>query len=695
MIGRTGADFVSPERAAKYRLADREVLESGVSTEIEEYRDSESGPYYVRSVRVPVRDDDGTVTGVLTIDWDTTQRHLVEEKLEAERNHLRALIDNLPDSVYFKDAELRFIAANASHLGLLGLSSEAEILGKTDFDVHLKEAAERYRKAEEQLLQTGMPDLDREEELEANDGRRFWISTSQVPLKDSSGRVIGLVGIGRDITERKHHERELRDLARFPAENPEPVLRATKTGKLIYANPASSTLLEEWGCRPGEELPDRLKAVIGEAAADKSVRSVEEVADKRTYKLAFVRVAGEEYLDIYGRDVTDERILEQQLLQAQKMQAIGRLAGGVAHDFNNMLTVVLGFSDALLARSDLSQGAKVFIEKIKEAGGKAASLADQLLAFSRNRPTSPRLLDLNESLAKIGEIVGRVIGGKIDLKTAPSPEPAMVVADSTQIDQVLMNLVINAKDAMPEGGEVTLETKLMEVTEDYAAQRVALEEGPYVMLSVSDTGTGMDKETQERIFEPFFTTKEEGRGTGLGLATVYGIVLQSKGGISVYSELGRGTTFKIYLPRAALESTPDPHPPEAGGDEYRGTETVLIVEDAADVRDLAVRSLRELGYSPVAVGSAEEALSFCQKHRGEIHLILTDVVLGEMSGQALSEQIVQIDAAIKIVFMSGFTGKGVVSQGVHSGKRDFLQKPFSREDLARAIRSVLDRNAEY
>ena len=382
--------------------------------------------------------------------------------------------------------------------------------------------------------------------------------------------------------------------------------------------------------------------------------------------------------------------LEEQLRQSQKMEAIGRLAGGVAHDFNNLLTVIKGYSQLSLLELKEDDPLKENIEEIKRATERAADLTRQLLAFSRRQILEVKVLDLNTILKNLDKMLRRVIGEDIELVTLLAEDLGMVKSDPGQIEQVVMNLAVNARDAMPNGGKLTIETANVELDEEYARAHIAVKPGCYVMLSVSDTGIGMTPEVKERVFEPFFTTKEKSKGTGLGLSTVYGIVKQSEGNIWVYSELGKGTTFKIYLPRV------DEPLEEVTGEVVkkelpRGGETILIVEDNEEVRKLAARILKKQGYTVLEGSHGDEALNVCKQHKGPIHLMVTDVVMPGMSGRELSERLKPLYPQMKVLYMSGYTDNAITHHGVLEKGVNYIQKPFTVDGLARKVREVLDK----
>jgi PAS domain S-box-containing protein len=388
-------------------------------------------------------------------------------------------------------------------------------------------------------------------------------------------------------------------------------------------------------------------------------------------------------------DITEHKNLEAQLHQAQKMEAIGRMAGGVAHDFNNLLTAITGYCELLLSDMDAQDLRRSDVEEIKKAADRAAALTRQLLAFSRRQLLAPQVLDLNVVMANMDKMLRRMIGEDIDLVTLLDPALGRVKADPGQIEQVLMNLAINARDAMPQGGKLTIETANVDLDETYARRHIAVSPGPYVMLAVSDTGHGMDEETKSHIFEPFFTTKEPGKGTGLGLSTVYGIVKQSGGDIYVYSEPGHGTTFKIYLPRvdASAEASAAA---QAASNPVSGSETILLVEDDEGVQELIRRILERNGYTVLAARRGDEAVQIAEQHAAPIDLLVTDVVMPEMSGRELVKRLMALRPTVKVLYISGYADSAIVRHGVLEADATFLQKPFTPDELARKVRAALE-----
>lgn len=400
-----------------------------------------------------------------------------------------------------------------------------------------------------------------------------------------------------------------------------------------------------------------------------------------------MQIKARHYLLAMMIDVTERKKLEEQLRQSQKMEAVGQLAGGVAHDFNNLLTVITGYSDLLLLSIE-QEKQRQDIEQIKKAARQAASLTRQLLAFSRKQVLQPQVLDLNQVVADMEKMLRRLIGEDIELVTMLEPALGRVKADPGQIEQVLMNLVVNARDAMPDGGRLLIETANVVLDEGYTQYQADLKAGSYALLAVSDTGVGMDVAIRSRVFEPFFTTKGPDRGTGLGLATVYGIVKQSGGHIAVYSEPGRGATFKIYLPQ--IEAVSDTRPSDRAeiGAVFGGNETILLVEDQTEVRNLAARILQQQGYHLLVAAHPEEALVLSEQT--PIDLLITDVILPQMNGRDLADRLIQAHPEMKALYISGYTDKAMAQHGVLETGTNFLQKPFSPAALSRKVRAVLE-----
>jgi two-component system, cell cycle sensor histidine kinase and response regulator CckA len=408
-----------------------------------------------------------------------------------------------------------------------------------------------------------------------------------------------------------------------------------------------------------------------------------------------LRLPGENAVTMLGvaTEITERKQLEEQLLQSQKMEAVGQLAGGVAHDFNNILTAIVGYTDLLAAEFTGDAQQLEDLEEIRKAARRAAALTRQLLSFSRKQVLEPRIIDVNAVVTNLDKMLRSLISENIELKTMLAPDVDAARVDPNQLEQVIMNLAINARDAMPEGGLLTIETANATLDENYAARHVSVIPGDYVMIAVTDTGCGMTEETKARIFEPFFTTKPAGRGTGLGLSTVYGIVKQSGGNIWVYSEMGTGTTFKIYFP--AIEALPDDigkaAPAEAG---QRGAGTVLIVEDDDQLRRLTHRALASQGYVVLEADRGRTALDIARRHKGPIDLLLTDIVMPDTNGRKLADTLRAARPAMRVVYMSGYPDRAIVNNGMLEPGDDYLAKPFTTDAITRKVREVLEQGEE-
>jgi two-component system cell cycle sensor histidine kinase/response regulator CckA len=422
----------------------------------------------------------------------------------------------------------------------------------------------------------------------------------------------------------------------------------------------------------------------------KTIAFVADLTDRRRAEHQSHRMAVEARKEQAGRERAEDalRRSEEQLRQAQKMEAVGRLAGGVAHDFNNVLSVILSYGEILLADLKPGDPMRSDVEEIRKAASRAAGLTRQLLLFSRQQVMEPKVIDLCEILRSMDKMLQRIVGEDVELVSVDSKAVGRIKADPSHIEQVILNLVVNARDAMPTGGKLTIEASNVDLDEDHALNHLPSKPGPHVMLAVTDTGTGMDRETQARIFEPFFTTKGTGKGTGLGLSTVFGIVQQAGGSIWVYSEPGKGTTFKMYLPR--VEAEVDVLRAQASPATLRGTETVLLVEDEEQVRTIALSILRRQGYNVIPAQNGGEALLVCERHPQPIDLLLTDVVMPHMSGPELAKRLAVTRPRMRVLCMSGYTDDSIVRHGVLDARVAFIQKPITPASLAKKVREVLD-----
>ncbi len=493
--------------------------------------------------------------------------------------------------------------------------------------------------------------------------------------------------------ERIRAEAELQKVAVFAELNPNPALELTRAGTVTYFNEAARMLarsVNEEG--PGRLLPpDVLELIGGCLGTGQSIQNLQTQFGGRTLSWSLHPVIASQVVHCYVRDITDQLSLEAQLRQSQKMESIGQLASGVAHDFNNMLTVIQGHSGMLLAKSSLAPELVEGANAILSAAERAAGLTRQLLTFSRKNVMRPQAQDLRRVVSDLAKMLQRLLGETITLEFHPPPELPAVHADTGMIEQVIMNLAVNARDAMPQGGTLTISTQTVEVDEAYAQTHPETRVGAFVRLRVSDTGCGMDRATMTRIFEPFFTTKEVGKGTGLGLATVYGIVKQHEGWIEVSSEVGRGSTFNVLLPASSESVKALPPESPVASTVPGGHETILVVEDEPVLREMAQVILQDCGYRVLEAGSGAEALQVWEGNPGSVDLLLTDVVMpGGMSGRELAVKLRAGHTRLKVIFTSGYNLEETNTDVLHRGAM-FLQKPYTRAHLAKAVRECLDK----
>lgn len=559
-------------------------------------------------------------------------------------------------------------------------------------------------------LAAGLPGYSQQFRCRRADGQIRWLY-EDVHIERTAPGVWHLVGVRTDITEQRQTEEELSRLTLALLHSADAVLVADADCTVQYVNPAFERIVG-W---TKEEVVGQHMSILKDAVPDWS--SVAEEASsalrngqvwarsgpqrRRDGSTYYADATVSPILDEDGRvtayvavirDITERMNLEEQLRQSQRMEAIGRLAGGVAHDFNNLLTAISGYGNLLLSRLDPSSSLHGYADQILRAAERAALLTRQLLAFSRKQVLEPKLINLNTVVSEMQPMLQRLLGEDIRLAASLAPDLLPVKADPGQIEQVIMNLAVNARDAMPDGGSLTIETANVYLDEAYTRRHAGSQPGQHVMLAVADTGCGISQEVLPHIFEPFFTTKEKGKGTGLGLSTVYGIVKQSGGNIWVYSEVGKGTTFKVYLPAVAGAEEETPDGALDASEEAPGNETVLVVEDEDSVRSLAQQVLEAHGYTVLTAQSGDDALRVAKEYTGTIHLLLTDVVMPGISGRELADRLCEERPALQALFMSGYTDNAIVHHGVLDPGIAYIQKPFTPRALAAKVRGVLDRS---
>lgn len=667
------------------------------------------------------------------------------EALRQSEIRYRRIVETTNEGIWMLDAEARTSYANPRLAEMLGYSTE-EMLGRCYFDFMDEETRLR---AEERLKRCRKGLAEQYElQLRHSDGRRRWFSISANPILSNAGEFINSLKMVTDITERKRAEELLREADRRAikeyeclveriatlaqalgaARNLKTIYQATSdfasastdcTGIVIslydqeakilttaYARShgreveaqmmSDDGIVSESGETQERESPQSSlnvqMAIMGRTIGAIEIRSTRPSAFTREHTVAMQMAANLTASAIENVGLIEkERISMEQLRQAQRMEAVGRLAGGVAHDFNNLLTAITGYSALMLRQTGPGDPQHHNLAEIKKAGERAAALTRQLLAFSRRQVLNPKILNLNLVITEMERMLGRLISEDIDIRLKLSPDTGQIRADPGQIEQVIVNLVVNARDAMPGGGKLTIETSNIYLNKEYASQHIAVIPGYYVMLAVSDTGVGMDEKTRAHIFEPFFTTKETSKGTGLGLSTVYGIIKQSGGNIWVYSEVGQGTTFKIYLPQVYHEAEPHDAPSRVEGVTH-GTGTILLVEDDELVRGITRHTLQMFGYKILEAVNGEDALRLVSQHE-QIDMVLTDVVMPKMNGRQLVERLKVLRPHVKVLYMSGYTEDAIKHHGALGEGTAFIEKPFSPDKLGCKVKEVLSNNA--
>jgi PAS domain S-box-containing protein len=738
LLGKTDFDFFTEEHARPAFADEQKITRTGVpvigKVEKEVWQDGREDTW-VLTTKMPFHDKDGKIIGTFGVSKDITALKKIENALAYERDLFEMLMDQSPDSIYFKDRQSRFVrfsqakvkrgfaAELARHTAAhpdeqeenrpAHLASEERfaeyLVGKTDFDLFSEAHARPAFEDEQEIIRTGVPVVGKVEKEIWLDGRETWVLTSKMPFRNNDGQIVGTFGVSKDITEFKEAEAQLRQLSRAVEQSPACIVITDPAGNIAYVNPKFTAVTGYSFAEALGKNPRILKS--GETPAAAYTELWQTITAGKEWHGVFhnKKKNGELYwemasispiFDATGKithflavkeDVTERKRLEEQLFQSQKMETIGKLAGGVAHEFNSILTAIIGQSELLIedlpAGDPLAQNAA----EIHKAADRAATLTRQLLAYGRKQFLRPEALELNQVLASMDGMLRHLMGGEtVEVKIIPAIGLHTVKADAGQIEQVIMNLALNARAAMPNGGKLTLETANVTVDKESVGRYPELPPGEYALLAITDTGTGMSPEVKARVFEPFFTTKDVGKGPGLGLSTCYGIIKQSGGHISVYSELGRGTTFKIYLPQISTANQSQPPPPKSSA-LPGGTETILLVEDDPALCEMAATLLRRLGYNVLTAANGVEALGVKQQSTtGHIDLLFTDVVMPHMSGKELSDRVRALYPHTRILFTSAYTENASIQQGVLNDGMAFLQKPFTPTALACKVREVLD-----
>ncbi len=655
----------------------------------------------------------GLVGLIFLFDLYTIYQHLLIYRIRrtlVEREELFHLIsENAADMIAIVDMEGRRIFNSLSYQKVTGYSPE-ELQTMSAFEQIHPDDRGRVKEAAEEARRSGLGKT-MEYRLRHKNGTWLVLESTSSVINNANGEPEKLVIVNRNITERKRAEEALRrseaDFRSVVEDAPYGIYRASFTGRFLQVNPALQKML---GYEHAEDLWKRdLASDIFRYRAEyqrltELFSQTEEIKDlemewkKQDGIPITVRCSGRTvndennvpaYFEVFAEDVTEKRVLEKQLRMAQKMEAIGRLSGGIAHDFNNLLGVIIGYSRVLKRKLGPDSALCEHALEIEKAGERAASLTKQLLAFSRQQVLTPAVLNLNTLATDMEKMLLRLLGEDIEVSLVLDPALGNVKADQGQVEQVIMNLAVNSRDAMPSGGKLKIRTANVALDQSYVRNHPGSKLGDYVMLEVIDTGTGMDSATLAHMFEPFFTTKERGKGTGLGLATVYGIVKQSNGYISVESSPGQGSSFQIYLPQFEGQPEAEAHVTELV-ENLRGSESILLAEDSEPLRKLAQANLESAGFYVLSASSGEEALEVSTRHGKIFDLLLTDVVMPGMNGRVLAEQLSPRQPGMKVLYMSGYTDSFISGHGVLEPGTHLLHKPFTEEVLIRKVREVLD-----
>jgi PAS domain S-box-containing protein len=711
-LGMSFTDVVAPGQVEMVRGRLHTLLTGRTPETIELKVIQRSKKIAIIEINARVFRKDGQPAGFQAIGRDVTERTQFAEDLERERNLLRILIDHMPDSVFVKDFQERFLITNKAYGRMRGNEAAEAYIGKTVFDLFPKEMAERFHQDDLLILEQGKSFNDYEEQSIDAQSRTRWLLTTKVPLKDNQNHVIGLVGISRDITEQKEKENRLRQLSTAVEQSPASIVITDTKGNIEYVNPKFT---EQTGYAL-EDVRGKNMRILKPTSSQEtvyqdlwsSISSGKEwkgelqncKANGRLFwEFAHIspikNAAGEvtHFLGIY-EDITERRSLEGQLRQAQKMESVGQLAAGVAHDFNNLLTVIQGHAEMMQADSTVTDENREALEQITSSSKRAANLTRQLLLFSRKQSMQTQALDLCHLIGDLGKMLQRLLGEHIEIHTTYQSDGVLIQADPGMVEQVIVNLCVNARDAMPNGGLLRLETNLVELTEDAPLPHAEARPGRFLCLSVCDSGCGMDEKTLSRIFEPFYTTKPKGKGTGLGLATVYGIVKQHQGWIDVHSRPGKGTTFRIYFPvteKPAIDSRDNSAPKAISG----GSECILVVEDEDSLRLMVRMVLKRQGYQVVCASSGVEALALWKDCAQDVDILLTDMVMPQgITGRQLAERLLAEKPSLRVIYSSGYS-VDLAASGHHFQEGvNFLSKPYRPEDLVKIVRSCLDRGSE-
>ncbi|MEI8340261.1 MAG: ATP-binding protein [Verrucomicrobiota bacterium] len=620
------------------------------------------------------------------------ERDLADEALRSSQQKLLFHVKRTPLAVIEMNRNSEITEWNAAAEQTFGFTRE-EALGRNVIDLIVPEKTRMHVKQVVFDLMNQQGGTRSKNENITKDGRTIQCEWFNTPLIDNNGMPIGSISLCQDVTERERAAAAIENLAAFPRLNPNPVLQFSSAGNLIYFNDAAQQMAKSLG---GENicdlLPENTHGIVHDCITTGEKAKCETKVGDRIISWSFFPIAEIDSVHCYAGEITERLNLESQLRQSQKMQSVGHLAAGVAHDFNNILVVIQGHSELLLLREKLSPAGAESLHQISTAAERAARLTQQLLAFGRKQPMQKQPINFNEVIHRVTQMLQRVLGAHITLRTSYSPNLPVIMGDPTMMEQIVMNLSVNARDAMPNGGSLIIGTAPVRVTRAHVDRNPDSREGFFVCLNVSDNGTGIDPDKIDKLFEPFFTTKEKGKGTGLGLATVYGIVTQHKGWIEVESTLGKGTTFKVYLPASETQTIATSGPAAPARIVAGGKETILLVEDEIGVLTLSRNILKTYGYHVLEARSGGEALRVWEEHPGAIDMLFADIVLPEgMSGIELADKLTLEKHELAVLFTSGYSIDVLVQDFGFDENKPFVKKPSPPHLLAEKVRACLDR----
>jgi two-component system cell cycle sensor histidine kinase/response regulator CckA len=697
-LGQDVATLVPPEGASALESISR-TIRAGECVRQREIvcRRKDSSQFPVLLTISPMRNRDGGVVGSSSVAHDITERRRFQAALAESEAEYRSTFNEAPVGIAHISLDGHWLRSNARLLALLGYSIDE--MRASDFaSLTHPDDVRQSVDARTRLLAGEIARYASERRYRRVDGTYVWVNLIVSLHRDGTGAAKYFIAIVEDISERKQAQHDLDQIFNL---SPDMICTSNYEGYFTRTNDAWPRVLGHTAAQlrdtPFVEFvhPDDRADTLAQLSHLTEGQTIFGFTNRyRTASGSYRWIEWHAQADLaarviyaVARDQTDRRALQEQFQQAQKMEAVGRLAGGVAHDFNNLLTAILGYCELVIADLDDDDPHRADIVEIQGAGTRAAGLTRQLLAFSRKQMIEPTLLDLNVIIADMQRMLARLIGEDVAIVTDLRPGLAAVKADRSQVEQVIVNLAVNARDAMPDGGTLTIGSANVEIEDPVVATRLAVKPGPYVMLTVADTGTGMTPEVQARLFEPFFTTKETGKGTGLGMATVYGIVAQNGGAVAVYSQVGKGAVLEVYFPRASAAASSAALAPQVTLSRAGG-QTVLVVEDADGLRHLAKRLLERMGYAVLVAASAREAVSLFETE--SIDVLVTDVVMPGASGPELVKHLLTRWPALRVCYMSGYTEDDIVRHGVLQPGIVFLHKPFTSETLGRKVREALD-----